>query len=65
MKMNRIKSELDIENLSKEQLLMLKNDLEANLDEYAKLEQRGIEVDPELLFKTQSSLLMIDELLSA
>lgn len=63
--MNRIKSELDIENLSKEQLLMLKNDLEANLDEYAKLEQRGIEVDPELLFKTQSSLLMIDELLIA
>lgn len=63
--MNRIKSELDIENLSKEQLLMLKNDLEANLDEYAKLDERGIEVDPELLFKTQSSLLMIDELLSA
>lgn len=63
--MNRMKSDLDMENLSKEQLLMLKNDLEANLDEYAKLEQRGIEVDPELLFKMQSSLLMIDELLSA
>lgn len=57
--------ELNIENLSKEQLLILKNDLEANLDEYAKLDEKGIEVDAELLFKTQSCLLMIDELLSA
>lgn len=57
--------ELNIENLSKEQLLILKNDLEANLDEYTKLDEKGIEVDAELLFKTQSCLLMIDELLSA
>lgn len=57
--------ELDIQNLSKEELLVLKNDLEANLEEYSKLDERGIEVDCELLFKTQSCLLMIDELLSA
>ncbi|MDO7253066.1 hypothetical protein [Helicobacter cappadocius] len=63
--MNKMNLELDMEKLSKEELMALKNDLENNLDEYTKLDKKGIEIDPELLFKTQSCLLMIDELLSA
>lgn len=54
---------LELKDLSKKELLEVREDLILDLNQYDYLQSQGNEVDCEIIFQTNSALLAIDELL--
>ncbi|PAF52938.1 hypothetical protein BKH42_08580 [Helicobacter sp. 13S00482-2] len=54
---------INLEHLSKDDLIQMREDLQTDINLYEQESLAGVEIDPELIFKTQSVLFAIEEIL--